>query len=471
MAFSTPDLLARYRAVGDQLGALPTDAATLRALDDAALLQATTLAASNRRLADLQSALLAGEIARRSTPDLGSAGLAQRSGFRTPQEMVRVSTGSTARDAATEVRVGTLVIEAQSVGSVDERTGEIAGFAVPWLAPVAIAIAERGLSLDAAESIRNGLRDCDGIPVETLTRAAEQLCVEAETIDADRLFRRARQLRDELDQAGIAEREAARRARRSMTLYRQSDGMTRLVWLMDPETATVATDLFDRATSPRRGGPRFVDPDAAAFAAGIADDERSTEQLASDVFLELLRQGANADSSQLLGTGAPVVRLLTAADLATRTGFGYLEGQPDPVSIETIERCACTGGTTEVEFDEHGQPLDLGREQRLYSRRQRVALAARDGGCRADGCDRPPSWTEAHHIRFWHRDKGKTDIADGILLCRHHHLLFHNNGWEIVREGSTYWVIPPADVDPEQKPRLMPSKSAAWLQLQGRAAG
>jgi hypothetical protein len=31
----------------------------------------------------------------------------------------------------------------------------------------------------------------------------------------------------------------------------------------------------------------------------------------------------------------------------------------------------------------------------------------------ADGCDRPPSYCEAHHIDQWLRDDGKTDIADG----------------------------------------------------------
>ena len=30
------------------------------------------------------------------------------------------------------------------------------------------------------------------------------------------------------------------------------------------------------------------------------------------------------------------------------------------------------------------------------------------GGCPINGCDRPPSWTEAHHIDQWERDHGKT---------------------------------------------------------------
>ena len=80
-------------------------------------------------------------------------------------------------------------------------------------------------------------------------------------------------------------------------------------------------------------------------------------------------------------------------------------------------------------------------------------------------CDRPPGWCEAHHILHWARDGSKTNIDDGILLCRYHHLLLHNNHSEIVRTGVDYWLIPPADIDPAQTPRLMPSTSAALRDL------
>src|SRR3712207_7604787 len=70
-----------------------------------------------------------------------------------------------------------------------------------------------------------------------------------------------------------------------------------------------------------------------------------------------------------------------------------------------------------------------------------LPICVRDGGCLWPGCDRPPAWCEAHHINQWKRDHGRTDIADGVLLCKHHHLLLHNNGWDIVREGGTYTLI------------------------------
>ena len=81
-----------------------------------------------------------------------------------------------------------------------------------------------------------------------------------------------------------------------------------------------------------------------------------------------------------------------------------------------------------------------------------------------------PAWTEAHHIKHWKRDHGRTDVADGICLCRHHHMLLHDNHWEIIRRGASYWLIPPPDIDSTQTPRPLASKSAALRDLQREAA-
>jgi hypothetical protein len=123
-------------------------------------------------------------------------------------------------------------------------------------------------------------------------------------------------------------------------------------------------------------------------------------------------------------------------------------------------------------FDEHEQPLDLGRDQRFFNRRQCRVLAVRWGGCAAPGCNRPPSWTEAHHIVPWRRDGGKTDILDGVPLCRHHHLLFHNNGWEIVRdEESRYWLIPPHDQSASRTPVELKPNGPAMRDLRRERRG
>ena len=100
----------------------------------------------------------------------------------------------------------------------------------------------------------------------------------------------------------------------------------------------------------------------------------------------------------------------------------------------------------------------------------RLALAVRDGGCRFPGCDRPPSWTEAHHPEEWERDHGNTDIENGILLCRHHHLLIHNANWKVIRHGAEYFVVPPPSIDPRQQPIPAPSRSEVLARVDVRVA-
>jgi len=339
------------------------------------------------------------------------------------------------------------------------------------------------VSVAVADAVRTGLGPATSeITAELLDDVARDLLPRLEGLDADRAAREARAARADLDLdlhlAGIAEREEARRAQRSFTLGRRADGMGYAHWVLDPETFAIVSEVYDRVTSPRRTGPSFDDaddtklnphapnshapnsrtPDAQAPGVHASDlrasdsrasgDDRTTPQRASDTFAELLRQGVAADTSQLLADSPVGVRMIVAAQaLNERAGRGFFEGQADPVSIATVERHACSAGTVmltvDASTDNAGQPLRLGRERRLFSRAQRIALAARDGGCRWPGCERPPSWCEAHHIEHWQRDQGRTDVESGILLCRHHHLLAHNNGWEIMRDGPRYVLVPP----------------------------
>jgi hypothetical protein len=424
---------------------VPRSVSSCRAASDAALMESLRLAGEARRLADAHVALVAGEIERRSSPELGGAGLARREGARTPEELLRSTTGTTGRDAVVALRVGRLV----------QTDGDVLGGAV----------AEGSVSVPAAEAIRAGLEGAAADPV-LVAEATELLCAEASTLDPDRLLKRAREVRDELDEAGIASREAVLRGRRSLRRLDLRDGMKRLIWDYDPLTAGVVDEVYDRATSPRLGGPRFVDSDAVARAEALERDERTTEQIASDAFTELLRQSAGLDPSVLLGRGMPAVRVLVSAgDLAAGVGHGVIEGSNEAVSIGTVQALACANGTQPALLDSLGNVLDLGREQRLFSRHQRVALAIRDGGCLWAGCERPPSWCEAHHIDHY-ADGGCTDLERGVLLCRHHHLKLHNEGWQIRRREGRYWLHPPPDS--RRTPQLLVTKSRAIREHQVR---
>ena len=85
-------------------------------------------------------------------------------------------------------------------------------------------------------------------------------------------------------------------------------------------------------------------------------------------------------------------------------------------------------------------------------------------------CDRPASWCKRHHIIFWARDHGRTDLADGILLCRHHHLL-HNNDWDSKRHGTNYWLIPHPTPTREREPIRMHSRSRAHTEPHQKRTG
>lgn len=404
-------------------------ASALRLLRDQELMDLQRELAAVRRRVDASSAAVAGELARRSARDLGYRGLAQSQGDRTPENLVARLAGVSAPEARTMVSIGELL-------ATGEREGGPA-----WLEPVSAAVTAGEVSVGAAAAIRTGLGDPgDGVDADALRRAAERLAREAAQLPPELVARRARQVRDALDADGVQARERGLRSRRYLRLFRQDDGMTRISGLLDPESAALVTDALDRVTAPRRGGVRFVDPTEKERAERIAADPRTTDQLAHDAFVEMIRLAAGVDDGAIFGVRSPAVRVhVRACDLSTGKGAAHLEGQTSAISIATVERIACQAGSIPILFGRDGTVLDLGRAHRFFSAAQRIALAARDGGCRLPGCSRPPSWCEAHHVQQFSRG-GKTDIADGILLCRHHHMWLHDTGRTIERRGCEYWL-------------------------------
>ncbi|MEC5149422.1 hypothetical protein RCH22_001063 [Cryobacterium psychrotolerans] len=321
-------------------------------------------------------------------------------------------------------------------------------------------------------------------------------------MNADQLFKRARRVRDILDEAGIAAREKAAYDHRSLRFYRLHTGQVRMVGLFAPEDGEYLMSTYDAITSPRRGGVRFVDKVQAAWAKRVQDDPRTNEPLTADAFLALIKLGVKADPKRIVGGRRPAVRMITIRPTSTTptgftpTGFahtgttptdaapteapspaadaaanpeteahplqpGVIEGTAVTVSTETLERNLCDSGILDVTFDDHGTGIDIGREQRTFSPAQRAALVLRGGGCRWPGCDQPPSWTETHHIQHWEEGSGDTNLDEGILLCRADHLRLHNEHWRITRDHTgQYWLTPPPGRDPEQKPIPLTSKNA-----------
>jgi len=420
-------------------------------LDDGALMRGQRELALARQAIESREAAFAAEVAFRSRRELGHSGLAARQGARSPERLVQELTGASSATSRRLVRVGTLVASAHSEGAATPLE--------PWLLPVLTA----GLPVEAIDVIRSGL-GMPGVRVtpEQLTAAAAQLAELAATLPVDELAALARSLRDEIDAEGVALREKEMRDARYLRRRVRPDGMTKVDALLDPVSdATLLAAL--EADSPRRAGPSFsVDPASSSHSA--IPDDRSTEQRTLDTLIELLDVGLRHPNATLLGHRRPAVRLLvTLKDLGAPAGVGYIEGSKERISVNTIGRHICESGVQPIIFDSDGQPMDVGRDQRLHTAKQRQAIITRDGGCIVGGCDRPPSRTEIHHIIPW-LEHGGTSVEDGVCLCRYHHMMVHNNKWRITRQGASYFVIPPPSVDPDQTPRPVP-KSAPVRRL------
>lgn len=284
------------------IAALPADAESFAMLSDTELTGLPAGLAAARHQLEAREARVAGEIARRSTSQLGYSGLAQKTGFRTAEKLVQHLTGTSRREASKLVRTGVIIHEADALTEA-ERTGQASPeLTQPWLTGAGRAVAAGTLSLEAAEAIRIGLgTPTENITAEAMAEACTQLVALAlpgnldpadpdsadpdlpatVLLNADQLLERARLLRDELDEAGITDREAARYQARSFKRYRRPDGMTVYTLTADPENAAYLDGIHDCLTSPRRGGPRMIDPTDKARDEAIQADPRSTDQLAS----------------------------------------------------------------------------------------------------------------------------------------------------------------------------------------------
>lgn len=462
-------------------------------LSDTVLFEATSRAEELARTLDLIRVECAAEIARRSSPDLGPEGLAVRNGCRDATAMLRGLTNAGFQDASRRIRVGAMLADtpassASDAGGEDpvapatDLTESLATSAP--LTDVADAVRSGRLGVDAADQIIRALAPviAEVEPAE-LGEAVTGLLADSDRANADDIGKLARGVRDTLDRAGVLGREEQLRGRRSLRRSAVQEGLRRVTLVLDPESDAIFSGALDTALSPRLGGPRFTDTTQKQRAEQLLHDDRSTEQLALDVLIDLLRLGINADNGALLGATKPAVRItvplrdLTDAlddlgrpDLSNDRGIAWLEGSDQPVSAATARRHLCDTGALPVILGGTSEPLDLGRTRRLFSPAQRVALAFRDGGCRWPGCDRPPAWCEAHHTNPFNRPlaghpKGRTDLDQGILLCRRHHLLLHNHGWWIQSDKTqgSFTLVPPRSLDPTQTPRPIPSRQPPWL--------
>lgn len=111
-----------------------------------------------------------------------------------------------------------------------------------------------------------------------------------------------------------------------------------------------------------------------------------------------------------------------------RAGFALTGSTPRPVLAQFFcdaswRTLITSGGSVVLDYT-HAKPE--------LNRAQRRAVQRRDGHCQFRGCDRHWSWCDVHHIV--ERHEGGCDAMTNLtLLCRRHHTLVHQGGWQLSR--------------------------------------
>jgi hypothetical protein len=257
-----------------------------------------------------------------------------------------------------------------------------------------------------------------------------------------------------------AEEEKAWGATR-MSLRRRGDGTTRGAFVIPDADADTLRAAIEAIIAPRRTAQ------AAERHHVGADDwaALSRDRKMGHAFTELIDHLPSGALPHAGGLAATVAVMVDLDDL--RTGQGTATNTSGTtVSAAKAQRMVCNAHLVALYLDSDSRVVDHGMTRRLFDRHQRLILAARDHGCVFPGCDRPPSWCEAHHITYW-SENGPTDIDNAALLCHFHHHLVHEGQWSMrMAVDGIPEIIPPPRIDPDQRPR----RHTRFTRQQPRAA-
>ncbi|MFC4244865.1 DUF222 domain-containing protein [Gryllotalpicola reticulitermitis] len=381
-------------------GMLPVEPGALSDLQLVALVE--TIAEARRQL-DAADLVAAGEIARRSSADSPDS-LARRLGYHTPAQAIEAITKTTGAGARK------LVADAQAIAKLpaveaavlDGRIGREAGAAIAGELKAVTAGAPDGGTDDAAGRLA----------------AAEEHLVEISiTTTADQVRARAQEIAVALTPEAVeAQSEKAMRDR-FFWVSSTRDGVARVKGLLPAGHAAVIRGVLDAYSNPRgRKTVEFVDAetDTPAGTSGTLSDGRSHGQKNADLLRDIFAAQARAADAPDMGGDHPTVWITTtASELAGGDGLAFYAGTAGAVPVAEAAQAACSGGVQTVIFGDDGRLLELGRETRGFSRRQRRAIATRDGGtCLIPGCTVPAQWCEVHHVTPY-RDGGPTDASNG----------------------------------------------------------
>jgi hypothetical protein len=298
-----------------------------------------------------------------------------------------------------------------------------------------------------AEALSRG--EISTAATDALVRAHEAAPDEFARVE-DGLLERARSLshrdlraelerwRLDVDADRAARDEREKLARRRFTAVVAKDGMVRTDGELDPENGeSVITALRAK-----------VD----AWARGNTEDSRTPAQRRADALGEICREWLDLAERPGLGGERPhVVVTMDLAALQARSGGGASLEDVGPITPEAARRLACDAQVTRVITDARSTPLEVGRTTKVVSPALRRALAVRDGGCAFPGCERPPGWCDAHHVKHW-ADGGETGLSNLVLVCRPHHRVVHRGFGVVMVDGLPVFRRPDGTLLEDRSP-------------------
>ena len=116
--------------------------------------------------------------------------------------------------------------------------------------------------------------------------------------------------------------------------------------------------------------------------------------------IEALRRSVTATDPETGGpTGNPKAVLMLTLDFETlKAQYGAANvlgtlAEGTLLDCGTVRKLACDAAIIPMVLGRHGEILDQGREQRLFTKAQIRALWLRDRHCTFPGCEAPAAWS------------------------------------------------------------------------------
>ncbi|GAA8851879.1 hypothetical protein DUHN55_39100 [Helicobacter pylori] len=374
--------------------------------------------------------------------------------------------------------------EAQRDASDDQDDASAApgdGESRPRLTLTGAALDAGEISADHAKVILRGLDDLpEGVTDDQRRECEAELLRLAANRSPSQLRRAARRVLatyepdeavvDQHEDDLVAREEEAARERSAFWVKDNRDGTMTGQFTVPWVSGMMLKKVIDAMTAPRRRATDGHDAGGQCTGAGAGPAAGTRAGLGPAASAESGEFGSRVDAGRLSATDRSLDwqhrRGLAFADLLMRIPTDHLHSKVsatmlittrvddllgglvdeglvpagtrvgstdvhDVISAGTARRLACGAGLLPTVLDGESVPLDLGRQRRLFTDNQRMALATRYDECAAEGCDRPFAWTEVHHLRPWEAG-GFTDLDNAAPLCGTHHHMIDSALWRHV---------------------------------------